>query len=80
MNLLGFNVQGVWIKIYRGGWKTPLPSDIVCSQHHVQFCLIALLIARVHGKVRSLSKVRGTCNQLQNNGNNYVFNKDLYNL
>ena len=26
------------------------------SKNHVQFCLIASLIARVHGNVRSLSK------------------------
>ena len=28
---------------------------------HVQFCLIASLTARVHWKVRCLSKVRGLC-------------------
>ena len=40
----------------------------------VKFCLIALLIAHVHRKVRSLSKARGSHNQLQNNCINYEFN------
>ena len=41
---------------------------------HVQFCFIASLIARMHGKVRSCLKARGSYNQLQNNHINYEFN------
>ena len=37
-----------------GGYLTEIDKFVL--KRHVQFCLIALLIARVHRKVRSLSK------------------------
>ena len=50
-------------------------------KHNMKVCLIASLIARVHGKVRSLCKsLCGSCNQLQDNHISYEFNKDLHNL
>ena len=46
----------------------------------MQFYLTASLLTRVHGRIRSLPKASGSCNQSQNNRINYEFNKDLHNL
>ena len=62
-------------------WTT-VSSNFLKSvlRHHMQFHLIASLIARVHGKKRSLSKSSWLYNQLQNNRINYEFNYGLHNL
>ena len=48
----------------------------------MQFCLIASLIAFVHGKARSLSESSWhmQCNQLKNNRIDYEFKQNLHNL
>ena len=48
-------------------------------KRHLQFCLIVSLIARVHRKVRSLSKSKWLVQPITNNRINYEFNQDLHN-